>query len=231
MISEPIPTVQPGRQVASRFDPYEDNGGTTMALAGEDFCIVAADTRQSDGYHINCRYAPKAHQLSDKTVIGTSGFYADGLNFVKKIKQRMEWYFHQHDKTMSTTAIAQLISIMLYQKRFFPYYVFCVIGGIDENGKGCVYSYDSVGNSERVKYQAAGSGNELLQPFLDSQIGLMNRSNENETLDLTEEMAIKIVKDAFSSVTERDIHTGDCVEIYIIRKDGVECQKYPLKRD
>ena len=27
MISEPIPTVQPGRQVASRFDPYEDNGG------------------------------------------------------------------------------------------------------------------------------------------------------------------------------------------------------------
>ena len=34
-----------------------------MALAGDDFCIVAADTRQSDGYHINCRYAPKTHQL------------------------------------------------------------------------------------------------------------------------------------------------------------------------
>eukprot|EP00833_Pecoramyces_ruminatium_P013543 jgi/Orpsp1_1/1187575/evm.model.d7180000058719.1 len=230
MISEPIPSVQPAIQVGSKFDPYEDNGGTTMALAGEDFCIVAADTRQSDGYHINCRYAPKAHQLSEKTVIGTSGFYADGINLVKKIKQRMEWYYHQHEKVMSTPAIAQLLSIMLYQKRFFPYYVFSVLGGIDEEGKGCVFSYDSVGNMERVKYQAAGSGNELLQPFLDSQIGLMNRATD-DVLNLTEEMAIKIVKDAFSSVTERDIHTGDCVEIYIIRKDGVECQKYPLKRD
>ncbi|ORX86734.1 N-terminal nucleophile aminohydrolase [Anaeromyces robustus] len=230
MISEPIPTAQPARQMANRFDPYEDNGGTTMALAGEDFCIVAADTRQSDGYHINCRYAPKAHQLSDKTVIGTSGFYADGICLVKRIKQRMEWYYHQHDKVMSTPALAQLLSVMLYQKRFFPYYCFTILGGLDEEGKGCVFDYDSVGNVERVKYQAEGSGKELLQPFLDSQIGLKNRATD-DVLDLTEEKAIKIVKDAFSSVTERDIHTGDCVEIYIIRKDGIECEKYPLKRD
>lgn len=34
-----------------------------MAVSGDDFCIVAADTRQSNGYSINTRYAPKAYKL------------------------------------------------------------------------------------------------------------------------------------------------------------------------
>jgi hypothetical protein len=36
---------------------------TIMAIAGDDFCVVAADTRQSNGYSINTRYAPKGFAL------------------------------------------------------------------------------------------------------------------------------------------------------------------------
>jgi 20S proteasome subunit beta 6 len=42
---------------------------TTVAVAGEDFCIVASDTRQSLGYTINSRYAPKAFELYVKPII------------------------------------------------------------------------------------------------------------------------------------------------------------------
>jgi hypothetical protein len=48
----------------SRFEPYSDNGGTILAIAGNDFSVVAGDTRQSEGYSIQTRYARKVFQLS-----------------------------------------------------------------------------------------------------------------------------------------------------------------------
>ena len=36
---------------------------------------------------------------------------------------------------MSLRAIARLIQTMLYAKRFFPYYVYNILGGIEEDGQ------------------------------------------------------------------------------------------------
>jgi len=46
-----------------RFNPYSENGGTILAIAGEDFSVIAGDTRQSEGYNIQTRYAPKVFRL------------------------------------------------------------------------------------------------------------------------------------------------------------------------
>jgi hypothetical protein len=46
-----------------QFNPYTDNGGTILAIAGADFSVIAGDTRQSEGYNIQTRYAPKVFRL------------------------------------------------------------------------------------------------------------------------------------------------------------------------
>lgn len=84
----------------------------------------------------------------------------------------MQMYEHEHHKTMSTPAIAQMVSVMLYYKRFFPYYVSNILAGLDNEGRGCVYSYDPVGHCEKELYRAGGSSNALLQPLLDNQVFL-----------------------------------------------------------
>lgn len=44
-------------------------------------------------------------------------------------------YKHSNNKTMSSGAIAAMLSTILYSRRFFPYYVYNIIGGLDEEGK------------------------------------------------------------------------------------------------
>ena len=73
-----------------RFSPYQNNGGTCLAIAGKDFCIVAADSRLSLGYSILSRTSPKVAQLTSKCCIASSGCQADMLTLQKYLKFRLQ---------------------------------------------------------------------------------------------------------------------------------------------
>lgn len=79
-------------------------------------------------------------------------------------------YLHEHNKEMNTSALAQMLSTMLYYKRFFPYYVSNILAGLEADGSGWIYHYDPIGNVEKCKFRAAGSSGALLQPLLDNQV-------------------------------------------------------------
>ena len=71
---------------------------------------------------------------------------------------------------MPCSAVAQLLSVTLYYRRFFPYYAFCMVGGVDEEGKGAVYGYDAVGSYKRDDYGCMGSGQNFIMPLLDNLV-------------------------------------------------------------
>ncbi|XP_017885253.1 proteasome subunit beta type-1 [Ceratina calcarata] len=230
LLGRSLPDYETETAKMKSFSPYADNGGSVIALAGDDFCVLAADTRLSAGFSIYTREQQKLFPLSNKTVLGCSGCWCDTLTLTRLLTARMQMYEHEHQKEMPTPAIAQMLSTMLYYKRFFPYYVSNIVGGLDEEGKGCVYSYDPIGHCEVTKYRAAGSSGALLQPLLDNQIGLKNQENVEPT-SLTRERAVAIIKDVFTSAAERDIYTGDSITIKVITADGIEDSTFGLRKD
>ncbi|KAL8293705.1 hypothetical protein RQP46_000406 [Phenoliferia psychrophenolica] len=222
------------------FNPYSENGGTILAISSQTFAIVAGDTRQSEGYSIQTRYARKCHQLTDEVVMAVQGFQADGSALVKRVKQRLEWYYHTHSTVPSLASIARMIQTMLYGKRFFPYYAYVILGGIDRDGTGAVYSFDPVGSYERESCRAAGAAQSLVQPFLDNMVYDKNQvrdpalpalvKGERPVIEL--ERVLGLVTDAFTGATERHIEVGDGLEMFVIEKGkGVRLVSLPLKRD
>lgn len=166
---------------------------------------------------------------------------ADRYTFHKLLHARLESYEFMHQQVMSTQSIAQMISSILYSRRFFPYYTFNVVGGLDENGVGmiflciqkfnlgAVYGYDAIGSFERMDYCVTGSGTQLCTPLLDNQVGFKTQPSNKRDLSLEE--TIDLVKDAFTCAGERDIYTGDSVDLYIIDAAGVRHERFELKKD
>ncbi|SSD59422.1 probable Proteasome subunit beta type-6 [Saccharomycodes ludwigii] len=232
--------------IQHQFNPYTDNGGTILGIAGEDFAVLAGDTRNTVDYSINSRYEPKVFDVGDDILMSANGFAADGTALVKRFKNGLKWYHFDHDgsstsrgiKKMRLSTAARSIQHLLYGKRFFPYYVHTIIAGLDENGKGAVYSFDPVGSYEREQCRAGGAAASLIMPFLDNQVNFKNQyePGTNGTIKkkveyLTIDEVIKLVKDAFTSATERHISVGDGLQILIVTKDGVKEEYHPLKKD
>ena len=106
-----------------------------------------------------------------------------------------------------------------------------MLGGVDDDGSGVAYSYDAVGNMELVPYSSSGTGHELVQCLFDNQVGWKNMQSRTKLDVLDVDKATALVKDAFSSAGERDIYTGDSVDILMVTANGVQQVNYDLKKD
>lgn len=48
---------------------------------------------------------------------------------------------------------------------------------------------------------------------------------------LTKDKAVQLVKDVFISAAERDVYTGDALQICLITKEGIKEEMLPLRSD
>ena len=189
---------------ARDFQPYADNSGTVVGLAGKNYCIIAADTRLSDSYFIRSRNIRRVHILDSHGVagegdgnllLGASGCLADALGLVQGLRDDIVRYHWENERPLPLRALSHLLSTTLYSRRTFPFYSLCVLGGLEggegddegEVAQGAVYRYDSVGSFERVSATCAGKGEQLIQPFLDEAAAQQQSGGDSALWSLSQE--------------------------------------------
>ena len=176
------------------------------------------------GYTILSRDSSKLCKLTDKIILASSGMYADIIALQKNLKARIEMYRSTHKRDPSLNAVAQMLSVTLYGRRFFPFYAFNILAGMKDDGTFTCYGYDAVGSYDESPYGAQGSGNELITPVLDN---ILNRNPA-----LPEKDAVRLVLDTMNGCANRDIFTGDKCEVMIMRADGtLDVKEFDLRKD
>ena len=208
-----------------QYNPYMNNEGSVMGFKGKDYIILTGDTRLSMGYSILSRDSSKIFKLTEKVFLASSGMYADVISLYKNLKIRIELYKTTTKYEPSVESISQLLSTALYGRRFFPYYAFNILAGVNDQGEFKLYGYDAVGSFDSLDYASNGSGKELILPILDSLL-----KNGYSNLDLT--TGESLAKTAMNSCCNRDIYTGDKMDLVIIYKNGTyETKQFDLRKD
>lgn len=125
--------------------------------------------------------------------------------------------------------LAPKLMNMLYGRRFMPFYAFNLLCGLDKEGQGVIYGYDAIGSFDKLTYGAQGSGQQLGSPILDNQFDGHNFMVK--VLPDSQEEVENVAKDIINSIAERDIYTGDGVEVTTVDKNGVRVTREAIRRD
>ncbi|KCZ81718.1 hypothetical protein H312_00897 [Anncaliia algerae PRA339] len=208
---------------SNEFNPYSCNSGTSMAIKGKNFIIIASDMRHTSEYTINSRNTSKIFKIKDY-FLATTGFYADSYEVSVKLNYNVKVYEMLSNKEMNIAQLAHLNFNTLYNKRFFPHYSYCIICGFDkESKKPMVYAYDPVGSYDSVNVKCNGTSASIIQPILDTYDDKIDQMNEEDVM--------KVIKSLFESASERDVRTGDLLELVVIKEDGYKRYYHELRKD
>ncbi|KAH7708849.1 CRE-PBS-6 protein [Aphelenchoides avenae] len=220
------------REAQQRWNPYSFEGGSTAAIAGENFAVAASDTRLTAmDICVISRDTDKIHILNNNIILNTCGFHGDVLAMRRLLEARLHKYRFDYRCDMTVDLCAEMLARNLYYRRFFPYYTGAILAGVDEEGKGAVFSYDPIGCIERLTYSSSGAAEPLIQPFLDNQVGHVSVDKSIERPPLTLDRALGILRDAFKLSSEREITTGDRILCVIAEKGKPTRKEYVSLRE
>jgi len=199
-------------------------GNSIIALAGENFALAVIDERSRGVMTTHARNQYKLFSLSDKSVLGSTVCWCEKDRSHDLIAAHVDYYEENSPRPMTTAEIAYIIA--KYSPRFFPNHKSNVFIGVDENGKGSVYMYDTENNFCRGQYHAAGLEGDYLSNILMNEIINSNVIPFNGVV-LTKEYAIAIATECFRKIQDR----GDQLLFQIITAQGIETRYVSLEFD
>ena len=186
-------------------EDLKKTGTTTLGMVCKDGIIIATERRATMGTLIAHKATRKLYKIDEHLALATAGLVGDLQVLSRYLSAETNLYRLKRDRKIPVKSAATLMSNILNQRKFAPYYVQLILGGWDAEG-GHVYSLDAAGGAIPDKYTAGGSGSPYVFGVLEDQY----------KDDLTVDEGIDIAARAISAAMGRDSASGNGIDIAVI---------------
>ena len=191
-------------------------GTTTVGIVCKDGIVLGADRRASAGYMVADKKAQKVIKINDDMALTIAGLVSDAQLLSKIIRAQLKLLEVRKGKKSTVKQAANLLAGLVYNNVRRMSMVMSIVGfllaGKDDKG----YHLFNIGIdgslSEMEDYVCDGSGMMFATGVLEA--------NYKKNMSLDE--GVKLAVQALSTAMQRDIATGNGIDIMTITKDGTE---------
>ncbi|GAQ77625.1 20S proteasome regulatory subunit beta protein [Klebsormidium nitens] len=188
------------------------NGSAIIAMMGKNCFAIASDRRLGIQQQTLATDFQRIFKIHDKLYIGLSGLASDVQTLHERFVFRHKLYKLREERDMKPSTFANLVSSMLYEKRFGPYFAEPVIAGLNSDGSPFICTMDLLGAKQfSSDFVVSGTASESLYGACES----MYRP------DLEPEDLFEVISQALLSSVDRDCLSGWGGIVHIVSENEV----------
>ena len=183
-------------------------GATVVGISYNDGVILAADKRVSFGNFVVNKNIKKTFTVTDYVGAACAGMVADMQVLVRQVEALAKIRKLETRREVPPNSIAKLMSVIMFERRYFPLLTQVIVGGIDEKPE--IYTLDPLGSVLPDNYAAVGTGAEGALGIMDAEF----------KPNMSEEAVTELASRAIRSATQRDAASGDGIDILFVTRTG-----------
>ena len=183
-------------------------GATVVGISYNDGVILAADKRVSFGNFVVNKNIKKTFSVTDHVGAACAGMVADMQVLVRQVEALAKIRKLETRRDVPPNSIAKLMSVIMFERRYFPLLTQVIVGGISEKSE--IYTLDPLGSVLPDDYAAVGTGAEGALGIMDAEF----------KPNMSEEAVTELASRAIRSATQRDAASGDGIDILYVTRTG-----------
>jgi proteasome beta subunit len=183
-------------------------GASVVGISYNDGVILAADKRVSFGNFVVNKNIKKTFTVTDHVGAACAGMVADMQVLVRQVEALAKIRRLETRREVAPNSIAKLMSVIMFERRYFPLLTQVIVGGINERPE--IYTLDPLGSVLPDDYAAVGTGAEGALGIMDAEF----------KPNMSEEKVRELASRAIRSAVQRDAASGDGIDILFITKSG-----------
>jgi proteasome beta subunit len=180
-------------------------GTTTIGLVCKDGVVLATERRATAGSFISNKQTQKLFKIDENIGITIAGLVGDAQVLTRYLKAEVSLYRLRRSAPLTAEGAATLLANILSGNRYYPYYAWLILGGVDSKGSH-VFSVDPAGGCIEDRFVSVGSGSTIVYGLLE----------EGYSRDMSTSDGVDLALRGLTAAMKRDSASGDGYLVHII---------------